>query len=303
MNVLFDMETGDPDDLITLLMLLNNPDVYLRGITCYQGSPIQIGLISHVLNLANVDIPVGGWNSVEPQTLSPYYTEVVGEWPSKNATLTPVEVFKEVFEKYPDVQVLTGAPLTNLKIVLDELPHLNISNMVTQGGYLGDLAEEPLDKFKGKNEFRTYNLGNDVEAFTAVNFSQTIEKITYVTKDICHGFLYTPAIHKEINFSSSPIGKLLKSCLEKYALANKPKAMHDPLAMLVMLYPEFAKKENINMNYRIDHRGFPVFSSVLAKGSTSGVVNYDKLFAWNKFISICENQLKLKNNSHIQLKR
>jgi len=34
-NVVFDMETGDPDDLITLLMLLINPHVNLKAVTCY----------------------------------------------------------------------------------------------------------------------------------------------------------------------------------------------------------------------------------------------------------------------------
>ena len=48
-NIIFDMETGDPDDLITLLLLLNNPQVNLKAVTCYEGSSIQIGLINYII--------------------------------------------------------------------------------------------------------------------------------------------------------------------------------------------------------------------------------------------------------------
>lgn len=302
MNVLFDMETGDPDDLITLILLLVNPDVQLRGITCYQGSPIQIGLIHHVLKLADKDIPVGGWNCEEPSELSPYYTEVVGQWKNAQASMNPVEVFQQVFAEYPNTHVLTGAPLTNLGIVLDTLPNIQIKDMVTQGGFLGDVLppELKLKKFKNKNSFRTYNLGNDLDAFTKVNFSTNIEKLTYVTKDLCHGFLYTPEIHKNVSFGESPIQQLLKKCLEKYALAEKSKAMHDPLAMLVMIYPYLGQKVNISMNYNIDERGHPVFSSIQSTNHTMGLVTYQKDETWQKFINLCEYPLDVKVKNKIK---
>lgn len=293
MDVIFDMETGDPDDLITLLLLLNNSDVQLRGITCYQGSPVQIGLIQYVLNLSgNSHIPVGGWNTQEPSELSPYYTSVIGQWKVENASKTPVKVFESVFNSYPDVNVLTGAPLSNIAIILNEIPKLKIKNMITQGGYLGNLVspEQQLAKFKGKNAFRTYNLGNDVEAFEKVNSSDKIEKLTYVTKDLCHGFMYTPEIHKNIKFSQDGIGKILEKCLAKYAEAGKSKAMHDPLAMLTMLYPDIGDSKKINMSYRIDERGHPVFSSSEGHGSRFGVTEYDAKKAWEKFTELCHDK-------------
>lgn len=301
MDVIFDMETGDPDDLITLLMLINNPDVNLKAVTCYQGSPIQIGLINHVLNLAglNNSILVGGLNSIEPMELSPYYTETVGMWKPAHATMSPVEVFENTFAAYPDIHVLTGAPLTNLGLVLDQLPNLRIKNMTTQGGYIGDLVEpsKKLKKFLNKPNQRTYNLGNDVEAFTKVNFSDNIDKLTFVTKDLCHGFVYTAEIHKNINFANNPIANLLQKCLEKYALAGKNKAMHDPLAMLIMLYPELGITAQVNMNYHINDKSHPVFSSQLGEGFTNALTDYKKDNTWNKFISICQDNT-LNNNLH-----
>lgn len=292
MDVIFDMETGDPDDLITLLMLINNPDVKLRAVTCYQGSSIQIGLINHVLKLAQLEdiVLVGGLNSSEPMELSPYYTETVGIWKAANANFNPVEVFEKTFFNYPDIHVLTGAPLTNLGLVLDQLPNLKIKHMTTQGGYIGDLVEpsKKLKKFLNKPNQRTYNLGNDVDAFNKVNFSENIEKLTFVTKDLCHGFAYTPEIHKTVKFGNNPIAQLLKKCLERYALSGKSKAMHDPLAMLIMLYPDLGKTTQINMNYHINENSHPVFSSQLGEGFTNALIDYKEGDTWNKFVSICQ---------------
>lgn len=294
MDIIFDMETGDPDDLITLLLLLINPNVNLKGITCYKGSTLQIGLIQHVLNLAEKEIPVGGWNTEEPKELSPYYKDVVGIWKSQKAVYTPVEIFKKTISE--ETRVLTGAPLTNLKIVLEKLPNLKINNMVTQGGYLGGLVKELLPKFNNIKEIRTYNLTSDIDAFTSVNFSNRIESLTYVTKDICHDFMYTPEIHKRLKFGNNPIGQLLNSCLSKYALTGKNKAMHDPLAMLIMLYPEIAVSKQIEMNYRVNEKGHAVFSSTEGFRNRYGVIEYDQKKAWDNFIEICGKSLTKKNS-------
>lgn len=297
MNVLFDMETGDPDDLITLLMLLANPDVELSAITCWQGSPIQIGLINHVLNLANLSIPVGGLNQDEPKELSPYYKDTVGSWSVALATQTPTQVISQTLRDNPDTHILTGAPLTNLGDFLSSQSQV-IQSMTTQGGFLGSLVPNPLEKFKDKKAIRTYNLTNDTDAFDLVNYSEKILNLTFVTKDLCHGFMYTPEIHKTISFGSSPVQQLLKSCLKRYALAGKSKAMHDPLAMLYMLYPEIGQAKSIEMSYIVDAKGHSVFSSVDGQGTRFGLVEYDADAAWSNFKNICEiqhrNQLKIK---------
>lgn len=289
MNVLFDMETGDPDDLITLLMLIANPDVQLRGITCWQGSPIQIGLIHHVLNLANLSIPVGGLNQDEPKELSAYYRDTVGSWSVALATQTPTQVISQALRYYPDTHILTGAPLTNLGDFLSSQSQA-IASMTTQGGYLGSLVANPLEKFKGKKAIRTYNLTNDTYAFNQVNYSEQIFKLTFVTKDLCHGFMYTPEIHKTISFGSSLVQQLLKSCLERYAVAGKSKAMHDPLAMLYMLYPEIGQTKQIEMIYAVNVKGHSVFSSIEGQRNRFGLVKYDADAAWSKFKNICEIQ-------------
>lgn len=290
-KVIFDMETGDPDDLMTLLFLLINPEVNLLGVTCYQGSPIQIGMIEHVLQLAQKDIPIGGSNCKEPQEISPYYADVIGKWKPQNAKMSAKKVLKNILQDHPDTCVLTGAPLTNLKDFINSFPKMKIKKMVTQGGYIGNLVapDKKLAKFKGKPAYRTYNLGQDVEAFKVVNECKNIENLTYVTKDLCHGFVYTPEIHQTINFSSQPLNQLLKKCLSKYGDKDKDKALHDPLAMLMMLYPELGKKKPVKMNYKVDERGHPVFSSIeMQQQTVNAVIDYDREKAWSQLIGLCE---------------
>lgn len=296
-NIIFDMETGDPDDIITLLLLLNNDKVQLKGVTCYEGSSLQIGLIQHIIDLSGKVIPVAGWNTEEKE-LSPYYYKNFGKWKSLKAEMNPVELLYEYLTE--DVQLLTGAPLTNIALFLKKFPEKTIEKMVVQGGYLGRIIpfDKRLDKFKKRDAIRTYNLGNDTEAFNAINYSIQISDLTYVTKDLCHGFLYDSTIHNHIHFSDNNIGQLLKKSLGHYAVHNTLKAMHDPLAMLYLLYPDIGMRKSISMSFKVE-KTFPVFSSIENENNfTYGLVEYDKPKSWNYFKCLCENNntlsLKLK---------
>jgi hypothetical protein len=44
-DVAWDMETGDPDDFTTLLLLLGHPQVNLIGVTIAPGTPDQVGVV------------------------------------------------------------------------------------------------------------------------------------------------------------------------------------------------------------------------------------------------------------------
>jgi inosine-uridine nucleoside N-ribohydrolase len=51
LDVVLDMETGDPDDFLTLLLLAGHPAVNLRAVTITPGSPAQVGVVRHGLAL------------------------------------------------------------------------------------------------------------------------------------------------------------------------------------------------------------------------------------------------------------
>lgn len=62
MNILWDMETGDPDDFVTLLLLLGHPRVNLLGVTITPGTPDQVGVVRAALGWFGRTIPVGVFN-------------------------------------------------------------------------------------------------------------------------------------------------------------------------------------------------------------------------------------------------
>ena len=66
-DVAFDMETSDPDDVFTLCILAHHPKVNLKCITITPGSRHQVGLVKHILKLLNKDIPVGSKNINHPK--------------------------------------------------------------------------------------------------------------------------------------------------------------------------------------------------------------------------------------------
>ena len=50
-DVVWDMETGDPDDFLTLLLLLGHPQVNLKAVTVTPGTREQVGLVRQALAL------------------------------------------------------------------------------------------------------------------------------------------------------------------------------------------------------------------------------------------------------------
>lgn len=59
LDVVWDMETGDPDDFLTLLLLLGHPRVNLKAVTVTPGTPDQVGLVRRALEWFDRKIPVG----------------------------------------------------------------------------------------------------------------------------------------------------------------------------------------------------------------------------------------------------
>ena len=59
-DVVFDMETQDPDDFLCLLFLASHPRVNLKAVTITPGSREQVGLVRWALCALGLDgLPVG----------------------------------------------------------------------------------------------------------------------------------------------------------------------------------------------------------------------------------------------------
>ena len=59
-DIIWDMETGDPDDVLNLCLLSTHPRVNLRAVTINPGSDEQVGIARHILSLVGKSqVPIG----------------------------------------------------------------------------------------------------------------------------------------------------------------------------------------------------------------------------------------------------
>src|SRR5690242_5582227 len=142
-DVIWDMETSDPDDFLTLLLLLGHPGVRLKAVTVTPGTPEQIGLVRHAItNWFGRDIPLGAYDiKRQKQCVSAWHYNVYGHIPPS----TQAEYGPELLLRYCDEQttLITGAPLKNLGRCLQmvqerHLPDFRLGRLVAQGGFAGE---------------------------------------------------------------------------------------------------------------------------------------------------------------------
>lgn len=206
------METGDPDDFITLLFLLGHPEVNLKAVT-----PDQIGVVRHALRWFGRDIPVGAYN-LDHQTksmregsgpgegrhgargvcVSSWHYKAYGEIPPSRDAAPGPEVLRDTCDA--STTLITGAPLKNLGGAM-KLPGFQVSRLVVQGGFAGEGVVPPerqLPKFRGVVTCPTYNLNGDPKSALEVLRHPGIGSRRFVSKNVCHGVFYDHELHGRI---------------------------------------------------------------------------------------------------------
>jgi len=240
------METGDPDDYLTLLLLCGHPRVDLRAVTITPGTPQQVGLVRHALKEFSLDIPVGAYNiGHEKQCVSKWHYRAYG---NISESLDAEEGWVVLTQALgPDVTLLTGAPLKNLGKALwnDALPVTG--RWVAQGGFAGDgvvPGEWQLEKFRGMDACPTYNFNGDPRSASAALTCQNIKQIRLVSKNVCHGVAYDRKVHERVaavknrSLSMSLIHRGMDLYLKK---RPQGKLFHDPLAACCAIDPEIGR--------------------------------------------------------------
>lgn len=221
MKVVFDMETGDPDDFLTLLLLLGHPRVELVGVTITPGGPDQVGLVREALKWFDTDIPVGAFHQPDAlersdvklhgearSRVSGWHRKVYGDFPKSYEAEEGWKVLERLLG--PDTTLVTGAPLKNLGKLLLELEdsalerglydqHSHLGRLFVQGGFAGEGVvpeENQLDKFKGKVTVPTYNLNGDPKAaLRVINHAGWFSDLRFISKNVCHGVYYDQTMH------------------------------------------------------------------------------------------------------------
>jgi inosine-uridine nucleoside N-ribohydrolase len=290
-DLVFDMETADPDDFLTLLLLLGRTDINLKAVTVTPGTPDQIGLVRKALSWFSKNIPVGAYNLKHPKScVSPWHYNVFGEISPSHDAADGFEVLIQCCDE--ETTLVTGAPLKNLGKAIrhDESRGgglLKLGRWVAQGGFAGEgivPREKQLTKFKGRSTCPTYNLNGDPKsALLALNFKGVRVK-RFVSKNVCHGVYYDAAIHKKVaelrdqHLSFELIWKGMDYYLMKHRAGKK---FHDTLAACCAINESIGIWEEVELYRERDEWG-----SRLSTGSNTWIItDYDRVKFIQTFLS------------------
>jgi pyrimidine-specific ribonucleoside hydrolase len=236
-KIVWDMETGDPDDFFTLLLLLGHPRVDLRAVTVTPGTPHQIGVVRWAMSRMGRDLPVGSFNIDHgKQCVSAWHYRVFGDIPPSEDAQPGWSVIAEHCDE--DTTLVTGAPLKNLGALLarPDMTGWRLGRWVGQGGFAGEGVVPPelqLDKFKGHTVVPTYNFNGAPAAAEAALADDRIRERWLVSKNVCHRVYYDAAFHEQVGMvrHRSPAMSLIWQGMEAYLRRKRQgKKFHDPLA-------------------------------------------------------------------------
>jgi len=245
------METGDPDDFLTLLLLLGHPRVNLKAVTVTPGAADQIGLVRRALTWFGRDIPVGAFDINHLKScVSAWHFRTFGKVPpSRDAEPAP-ELLRRVCDA--KTTLLTGGPPKNLGGAL-ALPGFTLGCWVGQGGFAGEGVvpeERQLPKFKGQTSCPSFNFDGALKAARDALASPAIALRRIVSKNICHGVIYDSELHEIIGAArhGSQSLQLIWQGMDAYLRRHRAgKKLHDPFAACCAIDPAIGTWAEVEM--------------------------------------------------------
>lgn len=243
-NIVFDLETSDPDDIFALALLATHPRSNLVAATVYPGGKDQVGLVKHVLGmLGKESVPVGsGQPKEEKLRVSRFHTEWLGAISARDADGTAVGIIRSALTEFPDAQLITGAALSNIASAAKEVAPF-FQSWTCQGGFAGDNIVPPehrLAKFSGRITCPTYNLAGDRRAADELLCKKPlpIPIVRMVSKNVCHGMFYSREVDWRIPFGAHSGLDFIKNGMRHYFQKHPGgKALHDVVAAVTSLSP------------------------------------------------------------------
>jgi inosine-uridine nucleoside N-ribohydrolase len=250
LKIAWDMETSDPDDFMTLLLLLGHPRVDLRSVTITPGTPAQVGLVRWALRTLGRDVPVGAHNLDHPKPcVSQWHYNAFGQIPESRDAEPGADLLLRTLDA--ETTLVTGAPLKNIGAALRrvdaEQRPFALGQLVIQGGFAGEGVVPPdkqLAKFRGLTTCPTFNLNGDPKSALLALAHPAVRLRRLVSKNVCHGVVYDPALHARVTAvkDRSAALALMWRGMEHY-LDGRPggKIFHDPLAACCAIDPTIAR--------------------------------------------------------------
>ena len=280
-KLVMDIETGDPDDILTLLFALSHPRIQVRAVTVTPGSREQVALIRWILQEvlgAQHTVSVGAreWPKNAPKVLEGLRSKTgfyslfgrarVGATDCEDATAVLVR------ECGPDTVLFTGGPLQNLGAALKDA-RFQLGVWLGQGGFAGEACAQAagvalFEKFRGKDFCATWNFSGDIRSAELALRSPAIGRRVLVGKNICHrdDNRYSRALHHKVRDAAAATAdqaqekalKLLYHCMDGYR-STKGKLLHDPLALSACINPSIFKFIEAKVKYSPQKRGWGSF--------------------------------------------
>ena len=285
---LFDMETSDPDDFLTLLLLLGHPEVNLVAVTVTPGTREQLGLVRWALaEVGRADVALGAFApDHDKRCVSQWHYDAYGLSPMSAEPDAPGhEILAQSFTG--EATLVTGAALKNLgRLLASEQRPEQLGALFVQGGFAGEGVvpdSDQLPKFRGKVTVPSFNLGGDPKsALRTLEARGRFRDLRFVSKNVCHGVVYDEPLHvlAQAALAEMEPDSVTRRCwslvvrgMTHYLRKNKGgKALHDPLAACCAIDPEIGRWAEVEI-YR--ERG--EWGSRLAPGSGVRIITgYDR---------------------------
>jgi pyrimidine-specific ribonucleoside hydrolase len=256
-GVVFDMETRDPDDALTLCLLATHPRLRLTAVTVNPGTPPQIAVVREILRRLERTVPIGARDSASAKAdaVSAFHPAWLGALPDAKPDGIAHEILAHALTADAATVLLTGAPLHNLRHLLREHPALAIRRWVAQGGFAGDnlvSPEQRLAKFDGRTYCESFNFGGDKKATLAALASPQIAQRDLVSKNVTHGFAWGPDLQARLLARPDlHAGAALACDAMAVYLREHPegKLLHDPLAACAVLDRDAFLWEEVEVLY------------------------------------------------------
>ena len=257
-RIVFEMETSDPDDFMTLLWLADHPEVELAGVVVTPGSRDQCQLVRWGLDrCGRSDVPIGalhgpGWwagSDGQKPRVSGFHYDVYGAGIREHAVGEVVEgpALLALLLADPNTTVVVGSAPKNLGKAFRDHPALHLGRWVQQGGFAGDnLVAAPLEKFRGRLTCASFNPGGAPKDTLALLASPQIDRRLFVSKNVCHGVQWTGELQAALKrrIADRGVGARVGLATMIHALdryledRGVAKAMHDLVAAACALQPE-----------------------------------------------------------------
>lgn len=320
MNVIFDMETQDPDDSQTLCRLLDHPMVNLRAVTVLPGSAHQIGVVRGILSRFHKHIPVGARDIDHPEpAVSRWHYRAYGDLPPSRDAEPAAELLVRLCDE--ETTLITGGPLSNVADAIRLAgERFKVARLVAMGGFAGEGTvpdEYQLEEFRGQRASREFNFCVDPEAVLLTLSHPGIAEKRLVSKNCTHAAIYDHDLHERLTSIKGQCQsidlihfgmdgyldgyirqrtKQLKKRSQRFAPVNGPiqcktncpaapvvtgKKIHDLLAACCAIDPSIAEWAEVEV-YREENRWG-------ARSSTGSRVWITKSFQQERFENVLMN--------------